>query len=276
MKGLTPEGQRTIEEIASRNGFSTDAASALFRAIALGNGAQAQFNHPELGGMGQWSQGGMIMIGDMFNQGLKQRVNALCDELANALHRPEMFAHDEKPSGPTSWQAQNYNISGASVSVLAQTFGHNWWPDGLGKVASLGSQNDLQYAYFPSSHRLAFNQGGRVTVYDTADHNISGVSQQQSGDQSLTFTSQYGLVRLRDLKVVSPQASPGPSPAPSASPPTQAAPGPAPAQTRPSTTAATGNHDIFTAIEKLAELRKKNILSEEEFSAKKAELLGRL
>ena len=267
MKGLTPDGQRIIEDIASRTGFSTDAALTLFRAIALGNGAQAQFNHPELGGMGQWSQGGMIMIGDMFNQGLKQRVDTLANDLANALRRPEMFAHDEKPSGPTSWQAQNYNISGASVSVLAQAFGHNWWPDGLGKVASLGSQNDLQYAYFPSSHRLAINQGGRVTVYDTADHDISGVSQQQSGDQSLTFTSQYGVVRLRDLKVVSPEAAPGLA---------QAAPGPAPAQTRASATAATGNHDIFAAIEKLAELRQKNILSEEEFSTKKAELLGRL
>jgi hypothetical protein len=256
MKGLTPEGQRVVEDLASRNGFSSDAALTLFRAIALGNGAQAQFNYPELGGMGQWSQGGMIMIGDMFNQGLKQRVDALANDLANALHRPEMFAHEEKPSGPASWQAQNYNISGASVSVLAQAFGHNWWPDGLGKVASLGSQNDLQYAYFPSSHRLAINQGGRVTVYDTADHNISGVSQQQSGDQSLTFTSQHGVVRLRDLKVAGPE--PG-----------------AAANTRASTPA-TGTHDIFSAIEKLAELRQKNILSEEEFSAKKAELLGRL
>jgi hypothetical protein len=35
--------------------------------------------------MGQWSQGGMIMIGDMLNQGLKYRVDALCNELAGIL-----------------------------------------------------------------------------------------------------------------------------------------------------------------------------------------------
>jgi hypothetical protein len=35
--------------------------------------------------MGQWSRGGMIMIGDMFNQGLKHRVDTLCKELAGFL-----------------------------------------------------------------------------------------------------------------------------------------------------------------------------------------------
>ena len=75
MQGLTPEGERIVEDIARRHGFSTDAATSLLRALAAGNGTQAQFNHPELGGMGQWSQGGMIMIGDMFNNGLKARVD---------------------------------------------------------------------------------------------------------------------------------------------------------------------------------------------------------
>jgi hypothetical protein len=40
---------------------------------------------------------------------------------------------------------------------------------------------------------------------------------------------------------------------------------------------AMGNeHDIFAVIEKLADLRAKGILSDEEFSAKKTELLSRL
>ena len=42
-----------------------------------------------------------------------------------------------------------------------------------------------------------------MTVYDTLDHQIGGVSQQQSGDASFTFVSQRGLVRLADLPVVS-------------------------------------------------------------------------
>jgi hypothetical protein len=167
-------------------------------------------------------------------------------------------------------------VSGASVSLFAQGFGNHWWPEGLGQAASSGSQNDLQYAYFPSAHRLAIKQGGRVTVYDSGDHNISGVSQQQSGDQSLTFTSQYGVVRIGDLKQVTPDtAAAAAEPAP---PEPRAAPSFAPVEPQTNNAAKSpgGSADIFATIERLAELRQKNILSDEEFAAKKTELLSRL
>ena len=85
MQNLTPDGLRIVADIAKRHGVSLDAALTLLGALAQGNGRQAQFNHPDLGGMGQWSQGGMIMVGDMFNQGLKHRVDTLCNELAGLL-----------------------------------------------------------------------------------------------------------------------------------------------------------------------------------------------
>src|ERR1700735_1149423 len=85
MKNLTPEGARRLEDVARRHGVSLEAAAALLGALAQGNGSQAQFNHPDLGGMGQWSQGGMIMVGDMFNHGLKYHVDALCNEVAGIL-----------------------------------------------------------------------------------------------------------------------------------------------------------------------------------------------
>jgi hypothetical protein len=79
-----------------------------------------------------------------------------------------------------------------------------WWPDRLGKPSTAGSQNDLRYAYFPDSQRLAVSRGGKVTVYDSGNHKISGVSQQQGGDRGdVTFSSQDGEVALSDLKVVS-------------------------------------------------------------------------
>ncbi|MGA2638579.1 SHOCT domain-containing protein [Methylocella sp.] len=297
MLGLTPEGQRIVEDIAGRHGFSADAATGLLCALAAGNGTQAQFNHPEFGGMGQWSQGGMIMIGDMFNNGLKARVDALCRDLADLLRGQEVFARAPEPAN--SWQAQNYNISGAAVSLFAQGFGapsRNWWPAGLRSPTSTGSQNDMHYAYFPSSNRLAIKQGDKISVYDSGDHHISGVSQQQGGDQSLTFNSQYGVVRLGDLKLVSTEDRDAPAQSPAVAAPEAAAPvasvvvavapeAPRAAQPAPSPVApqpqgaASGAQtatDIFSTIEKLAELRQKNILSEEEFAAKKAELLGRL
>jgi hypothetical protein len=85
MQDLTPEGQRIVQSAAERHGVSADAALTLLRALVAGQGAMAQFSHPELGGMGQWSQGGMTMVGDMFNQGLRARVDALCNELASLL-----------------------------------------------------------------------------------------------------------------------------------------------------------------------------------------------
>ena len=41
---------------------------------------------------------------------------------------------------------------------------------------------------------------GEVTLYDSGDHEIHGVSQSQGGEESLTFSSQKGSVGLKELK----------------------------------------------------------------------------
>ena len=80
-----------------------------------------------------------------------------------------------------------------------------WWPEDLGQPSTAGGQNDMRYAYFADSRRLAVSRGGAVTVDDVADHEISGVSQQQGGDRSdIVFTSQHGEIPLSRLKVVGP------------------------------------------------------------------------
>ena len=81
-------------------------------------------------------------------------------------------------------------------------FGPAWWPDDLGQPSTSGGQNDVKYAFFGDKHRLAIQKGGNVTLYDTGDHQISGVSQQQGGSSSLAFTSQHGTVNLDELKKV--------------------------------------------------------------------------
>jgi hypothetical protein len=167
-----------IADIAQRHGFSADAARAVAEALRRGGGRMAQFNHPELGGMGQWAAGGMLMIGDMSNNELKARVDALCRDLA-AMPGPAPAAAEHQP-GQTS----------------------RWWPEGLGTASATGAQNDMRYACFPDQRRLAVMQDGRIRVYDTGEHRIGGFSQQQSGGQSLSFTSQIGTVRLEDLKQV--------------------------------------------------------------------------
>ncbi|KUF10989.1 SHOCT domain-containing protein [Pseudoponticoccus marisrubri] len=285
MNGLTEDGQALVEDVAARHGFSPEAVTQMLRAVAQGGGTQAQFSHPEFGGMGQWSSGGMTMIGDMFNNTLKARVDALCAELSGALATRTLFQPE---------------AGGASLFVPGSSAA--WWPEELGQPAASGSQNDLHYAYFPATRRLAVRIGGDLTVYDTGAHQIGGVSQQQGGDQSVTFTSQMGLVRLADLPVVQDGAAapdeiapdvtpaqdeapaahrldPVPAPEPFQPAPAQATPGPVPTSAPVQAAPAAGGEEsdaIFAKLEKLAALRDKGILSEEEFTAKKQELLARL
>jgi hypothetical protein len=265
MQNLTPEGLHMVAGAAERHGVSLDAAVALIGALAEGNGRQAQFNHPDLGGMGQWSQGGMIMVGDMFNHGLKARVDALCNELAGLLRsQPSLAA----PGSQSQTQGQG---GGVSLFVAGSGSGSQWWPEELGSPASTGAQNDLQYAFFPGPRRLAIRQDGRVRLYDTGEHRLSGFSQQQSGDRSLTFTSQLGLVRVADLQLVDPPGDRArDQPPPQAQEPARAA------ASAVAPAAPLAPDDILKTIERLAELRRKDILTEAEFSAKKAELLARL
>ena len=78
-----------------------------------------------------------------------------------------------------------------------------WWPLKLGTPEAAGGQNDVRYAYFRDEKRLAVDRAGTITVYDTADHDIRGVSQQQAGGRSdLLFTSQRGTVDVDKLKVL--------------------------------------------------------------------------
>jgi hypothetical protein len=271
MPNLTPDGRRIVAEIASRNGLSVEAALALIGALQAGYGNQAQFNHPDLGGMGQWSQGGMIMIGDMFNNDLKFRIAAACNELAGFVR--------SQPAASFASQSQSQS-GGGGVSLFVSGSGGGWWPAELGSPASAGGQNDMRYAYFPAARRLAIQQGGQVRVYDAGEHQISGFAQAQGGDQTLTFTSQFGLVRVADLPLVAPQGS-EPSPvARFAFEAAEQAAAPSafhPPSSPPSAHGAQVSGDaIFAAIERLAELHKKSILSDEEFAAKKRELLSRL
>jgi Short C-terminal domain len=279
MQEFTPEGLRVMEDVARRHAVSLEAAVTIMRALALSNGTQAQFNHPDLGGMGQWSQGGMIMVGDMFNNALKHRVDQLCAELAGLLRNQPSLGLE---SARSQSQSQN-GPGGVSLFVAGSGSGSRpWWPEELGIPASTGAQNDLRYACFPDTRRLAIERDRQTRVYDTGDHKITGFSQQQRGDQSLTFSSQFGLVRVDDLPLAAPlaeQAEGKPAAKPFAAAPETApfiSPGGSTTAPIEPPTRKVSVDDIFTTIERLADLRQKNILTEEEFAAKKSELLSRL
>jgi hypothetical protein len=245
---LSPKGTRMLEELAARYSVSVDAVTTLLQAVVNGGGTMAQFNHPDLGGNGQWMLGGMTMVGDMFNHSLKAKVDGLCAELAGFMVTESFFAR------PAETRGLDGEPAGPAVGIGRGA----WWPADLGLPSSTGSQNNTRYAVFPTTHRLAVEFDSQLTIYDTLNHQIGGVGQQQSSNASLSFTSQFGLVRPEELPIVySHGATPEvPNPVPSAQP------------------TADDNIDIFSKIEHLADLRQRGILSEQEFVSKKSELLS--
>jgi hypothetical protein len=262
MQQLTPAGQNLVNSLAQRYNLSGDAVTHMLVAVNNGGGSMAQFNCPELGGGGQWMRGGMTMVGDMFNYSLKSTVDNLCNELANGLANLQVFP--VIPAGtPGSSQ---------------------WWPTNLGTPFSSGGQNNSRYAVFPQ--RLAVEVNGQVTVYDTLNHQIGGVSQQQGGDNSLSFSSQYGTLSVRNLPIISGGQESASS---NFAAPTQnnsnfnsssnsnfnSSANAAPQQSPAPTSNQAPSQDVLTLLEGLGRLQQAGILTQQEFDNKKADLLSR-
>ena len=293
MRQLSPAGQQIIDDIAQRHGFSVDATLSMLESVINGNGSMAQFSHPEFAGSGQWMRGGMTMVSDMFNNHLKGRVDSLCSELSNLIaNQPDLVrsgsfqsqrqgsSHDEGQTqfsygGGQQQGGRSNDFGSASLFVPpAPGTSGDWWPADLRWPNSTGAQNGVRYAYFAQAHRLAIEVNGRVTVYDTLDHDIGGFSQQQSRGGTLSFNSQHGLIDVAGLPVVSADGV-----APTA--PTHEAGG-QPMRGSRNKDSGSGSaqfgsqQDVLATIERLADLHAKGILSDDEFMNKKAELLGRV
>ena len=279
MRQLSPAGQQAVNDIAQRQGFSTNAVESMLESVINGNGSMAQFSHPEFGGGGQWMSGGMTMVGDMFNGYLKSRVDNLCSELARLISsQPDLLRsgsfQSQSQNGSTQYNGSNdsnrYSSGNDNSHNLFTPAPPDWWGPDLRFPNSTGGQNDMRYAYFAQARRLAIDVGGQVTVYDTLDHSIGGVSQ-QSGGYGPQFSSQYGYLNLSQLPVVSTNGVAPMAPAPTPAPASMAAP-----SFDSNNTGSGTAGDVFASIEKMAALQAKGILTPQEFAAKKAELLSRL
>lgn len=157
--------KQQIESLAAEYNLPVDAVQALWVALQRGNGTAAQFNHPALGGSGQWMPG-MVMLGDMNNYKLKAAVDAICSELSSSA-RPKDSDY--------------------------------WWDTSLGGPSLSGAQNDLRYAYFPQYNLLVVRYKGRVIEYDTSGLNVLGISVQ---NQSLMISTPVGVKRVSELPIL--------------------------------------------------------------------------
>jgi hypothetical protein len=286
---LSPAGQQVTAGIAQRQGFSIDAVRHMLDAVLHGNGSMAQFSHGEFSGSGQWMHGGMTMVSDMFNNGLKGRVDSLCSELSNLIcNQPGLMPAGSfqsqiqgAPMAAVAWGGER-GSAGSGPSNSDNLFvppPPDWWGSSLRYPNSTGAQNGARYAYFAQARRLAAEVDGTVTIYDTLDHQIGDFSQQQSGDGTMSCNSHFGTVLLASLPVVSVNGQrPFQAPVPAAAPGSSSAwgsgntAGPSLANNRVSAAPA----DLLSILQKLADLHSAGIPTAGEFSTKKADLLSRL
>jgi len=174
--------------LAERYNVSVDAVYNLAEALQCGEGRMAQFNHRDLGGAGQWMPG-MVMVGDVFNNQLKTKVNALCENLLRVLS--ETPTRPMEPITPPGFEWGNYDD------------GRRWWPEQLGRPDASGGQNRVKFAFFRAKNRLLVNQNGHFLAYDTSGYLVNGVSQRQrNGIEEIKLSTTSGIIDVNILKIV--------------------------------------------------------------------------
>jgi hypothetical protein len=86
-----------VAKLALQYHSSTGGVQAALNALRSSGGRMAQLNHPDFGGMAQWSRG-MTMVGDMFNSEMKAKLNAICSDFATYLAQSPENEHSSEPS----------------------------------------------------------------------------------------------------------------------------------------------------------------------------------
>jgi hypothetical protein len=130
---------------------------SMLESVIRGNGSMAQFNHPEFGGSGQWMQGGMTMVSDMFNNYLRGRVDGLCSELSRLMaNQPDLLIRSGSFQSQSQGTQQQGNDGGGQQQQQSAGYGGSnqqetavgpvslfvppapgtsgaWWPVDLGR-----------------------------------------------------------------------------------------------------------------------------------------------
>lgn len=241
---------RQLAELAAYYGFGDEAVAQLWRAVSDGGGDMASFDHPEFLGPGQWMRGGLILITDPADRVLKNRIDSLCNALSRALREDRAPAVGQRRLNA---EARAWDTPG--------NLRRAWWPGSMGDPDAAADTGALAYAYFDRPRLLAIRRDDTVTWYDTGVHRITGIAYDDGRNETLVMTSTIAEVPLNKL---TPQVGASDTRGTQVDTRNEAPP------IRPK------SEDILDAIARLAELYRQGALTENEFAAKKRELLARL
>ena len=165
-----PGDRQSLEDIGRRHGFTVEAAQAMADAVRRGNGTMAQFDHPEFSGSGQWMRSSV-------NDGVEHvRPQPQVARVGARRGRVGLAVEAACPVG-----ARRRRRAGSRIPAVGpfRRLGQLVARRAVEPAPARARQNNQRYAYFPDQRRLVVDIGGEMSVYDTQDHRIGGVSQQQ-------------------------------------------------------------------------------------------------
>jgi hypothetical protein len=135
----------------------------------------------------------MLMIHAGADRQLRTRVEGLLDEVAAVVRGSETAAPAALQRDPGS---------PAAASRVDLPAGESWWPASYGHPTAHGCQSGIRYALFPGRHCVLVQIGSRIDCYDTADHQVHGVGQQQGHSSRLVLSTATGEVPLDRLECI--------------------------------------------------------------------------
>jgi hypothetical protein len=176
---------KILAKIGEQHGFSLDAMQALGAELLRGGLKRARFNHPELGGIGMWSHG-EVVIGDMSDEETRVRIWQVVDALMPALKQVEVSEDVRR-------------------ATQDQTLVMPWWGDiKLGSPAVQGVMESLTYGYFLESHRVIVRKDDKITHYDASGLAVMdiGIVYGERAMPQVALQLVDGTVPVSDLPII--------------------------------------------------------------------------
>lgn len=164
--------------------------------IQRSQGADVEFDIPELGGKGIWKRDNSVKIGNGFNKELNNRATELCKDI-------EALLQDDQRREETTFISKLEDTTGlmpASIQPSSKT----WWPERYGlKPTFTGTAGSLRFAYFKEKNRLVIQHNLRNRIFDTTGYEISDIkSAKNPGFFNTVIVTQKGNVSIIKLTEV--------------------------------------------------------------------------
>lgn len=172
--------QTLYQQLSNTHHVSVEAIQVLVRALVEGGYRSANFNHPELGGVGKWN-GGDVILGDMSQEALRLKIWRIVQGLLPTLQQ---------------------TIPPEPIQEADATFVMPWWNDvTLREPVLKGMFESTTFGYFLEGARVVVKQSEHITHYDASGHLVTDLQMMSGarGQMVLVLQTLSGDIAVSDL-----------------------------------------------------------------------------